>query len=49
MKTLSRDAMALLVTLVLSVLVIILLTPVGFETRPQSALKIFGTSRLVLR
>ena len=42
MKKLSRDTMALLVTLVLSVLVIILLTPIGFETRPQSALKIFG-------
>src|SRR6266481_6644277 len=39
---LSRDAMALFVVLLVCVLVIILLTPIGFETRPQSDLKTFG-------
>ena len=34
--------MALAVALVVNVLVIILLTPVGFETRPPSALKTLG-------
>lgn len=42
MKKLSRDTMALLVALVACVLVIILLTPIGFETRPQSDLKTIG-------
>jgi amino acid transporter len=41
-KKLSRDTMALLVALVVCVLVIILLTPIGFETRPQSDLKTLG-------
>src|SRR5256885_16884857 len=39
---LSRDAMALFVVLLVCVLVIILLTPIGFETRPQSALMTLG-------
>jgi len=34
--------MALVVALVVNVLLIILLTPLGFETRPQSALKLVG-------
>ena len=42
MKKLSRDATALLVALVVCVVVIILLTPIGFETRPQSDLKTVG-------
>ena len=42
MKKLSTDAMALLVALVICVLVIILLTPIGFETRPQSDLESLG-------
>jgi uncharacterized membrane protein YhaH (DUF805 family) len=36
--TLSRAAWALAVVLVADVVVILLLTPIGFETRPQSAL-----------
>src|SRR2546430_16280222 len=39
---LSRDAMALFVVLLVCVLVIILLTPIGFETRPQSDLMTLG-------
>ena len=39
---LSRGATALLVVLALTVVVIILLTPLGLETRPTSALKPFG-------
>ncbi len=42
MKKLSTDAMALLVALVVCVVVIILLTPIGFESRPQSDLKTVG-------
>ena len=42
MKKLSRDATALLVALVVCVVVMILLTPIGFETRPQSDLKTVG-------
>lgn len=34
--------MTLFVVLLVTVLVIILLTPIGFETRPQSDLKTFG-------
>jgi uncharacterized membrane protein YhaH (DUF805 family) len=41
-KKLSGDATTLLVALVVCVLVIILLTPIGSETRPQSDLKTFG-------
>jgi uncharacterized membrane protein YhaH (DUF805 family) len=41
-KKLHRDSMALLVSSVICVIVIILLTPIGFETRPQSDLKTFG-------
>src|SRR2546428_11233602 len=39
---LTIDAMALFVVFVLCVLVIILLTPIGFETRPQSDLMTLG-------
>jgi uncharacterized membrane protein YhaH (DUF805 family) len=44
---LSRSATALLVLLALTVVVIILLTPLGFETRPSSDLKPFGYAALV--
>jgi len=39
---LSRNAIALAVALVVNVLLIILLTPLGFETRPPSDLKPIG-------
>jgi uncharacterized membrane protein YhaH (DUF805 family) len=44
---LSRSATALLVVLALTVVVVILLTPLGFETRPSSDLKPFGYAALV--
>ena len=39
---LSRSALALAVALVVNVVLIILLTPLGFETRPASDLKTVG-------
>jgi hypothetical protein len=39
---LSRNAMALAVVLVVNVLLVILLTPLGFETRPATDLKTVG-------
>ena len=39
---LSRYALALAVALVMNVLLVILLTPMGFETRPPTALKTVG-------
>ena len=39
---LSRTAMLLAAVMIVNVVVIILLTPIGFETRPQSDLKTLG-------
>jgi len=39
---LSRNVMALAVALVVNVLLVILLTPLGFETRPATDLKTVG-------
>jgi hypothetical protein len=39
---LSRKAIMLAVVMILNVVIIILLTPIGFETRPISALKTLG-------
>jgi uncharacterized membrane protein YhaH (DUF805 family) len=39
---LSRNAMALAVALVVNVLLVILLTPLGFESRPATELKTVG-------
>ena len=39
---LSRLVIVLAIVMVVNVVVIILLTPIGFETRPQSALKPLG-------
>jgi hypothetical protein len=39
---LSRNALALAVALVVNVLLVILLTPLGFETRPATELKTVG-------
>jgi hypothetical protein len=39
---LSRNALALAIALVVNVLLVILLTPLGFETRPATDLKIVG-------
>ncbi len=39
---LSRNVMALAVALVVNVVLVILLTPVGFETRPPTDLKTVG-------
>jgi hypothetical protein len=39
---LSRSAMALAVALVVNVLLVILLSPLGFETRPSTDLKTVG-------
>ena len=39
---LSRNVMALAVALVVNVVLVILLTPLGFETRPPTALKTVG-------
>src|SRR6266540_4360914 len=40
--TLSRNVLALAVALVVNVLLVILLTPLGFETRPPNDLKTVG-------
>ena len=42
MMKLSRNAMALAVVLVVNVLLVILLTPLGFESRPATDLKTGG-------
>jgi hypothetical protein len=39
---LSRNVLALIVVLVVNVLLVILLSPLGFETRPPADLKIVG-------
>jgi cation transport ATPase len=38
----SRDAIILAIVMIVNVVIIILLTPIGFETRPQSHLKTLG-------
>ncbi len=38
----SRNAIILAIVMIVNVVIVILLTPVGFETRPISALKTFG-------
>lgn len=38
----SRNAIILAIVMVVNVVIIILLTPIGFETRPQSHLKTLG-------
>ncbi len=44
---LSRNVIMLAIVMIVNVLIIILLTPVGFETRPQSDLKTFGYFAIV--
>jgi hypothetical protein len=44
---LSRDIIILAIVMIVNVLVIILLTPIGFETRPQSDLKTLGYIAIV--
>jgi uncharacterized membrane protein YhaH (DUF805 family) len=39
---LSRNVIIFAIVMVVNVVIIILLTPIGFETRPQSDLKTFG-------
>lgn len=39
---LSRNAIMLAIVMIVNVVIIILLTPIGFETRPISALKTLG-------
>ena len=39
---LSRNAIILAIVMIVNVVIIILLTPIGFETRPISALKTLG-------
>jgi hypothetical protein len=39
---LSRNAIILALVMIVNVVIIILLTPIGFETRPTSALKTLG-------
>ena len=39
---LSRNAIILTIVMIVNVVIIILLTPIGFETRPTSALKTLG-------
>ena len=41
-KQLSRNAIILTIVMIVNVVIIILLTPIGFETRPISALKTLG-------
>jgi len=41
-KKLSRNAIILTIVMIVNVVIIILLTPIGFETRPISALKTLG-------
>jgi hypothetical protein len=38
----SKNAIMLAIVMIVNVVIIILLTPIGFETRPQSDLKILG-------
>jgi hypothetical protein len=38
----SRNAIILAIVMIVNVVIIILLTPIGFETRPQSHLKTLG-------
>ena len=44
---LNRNVIMLAIVMVVNVLIIILLTPLGFETRPQSDLKPFGYIAIV--
>ncbi len=44
---LNRNVIMLAIVMIVNVLIIILLTPLGFETRPQSDLKIFGYIAIV--
>ena len=44
---LNRNVIMLAIVMVVNVLIIILLTPLGFETRPQSDLKTFGYIAIV--
>jgi hypothetical protein len=39
---LSKNTIILAIVMIVNVVIIILLTPIGFETRPISALKMFG-------
>ena len=39
---LNRNVILLAIVMIVNVLIIIFLTPLGFETRPQSDLKLFG-------
>src|SRR5664279_1673136 len=43
----SRNAIILAIVMIANVVIIILLTPIGFETRPISALKTFGYIAIV--
>lgn len=45
---LTRVALTLLVALVITVVVVVLLTPLGFETRPTSDLKSFGYAAIAV-
>ena len=44
---LSRNVIMFAIVMIVNVLIIILLTPLGFETRPQSDLKTFGYIAIV--
>ena len=44
---LNRNVIMLVIVMIVNVLIIILLTPLGFETRPQSDLKPFGYIAIV--
>lgn len=44
---LNRNVIMLAIVMIVNVLIIILLTPLGFETRPQSDLKIVGYIAIV--
>jgi hypothetical protein len=44
---LSRNAIILAIVMIANIVIIILLTPIGFETRPISALKTFGYIAIV--
>jgi uncharacterized membrane protein YhaH (DUF805 family) len=44
---LNRNVVLLVIVMIVNVLIIILLTPLGFETRPQSDLKSFGYIAIV--
>ncbi len=43
----NRNVILLAIVMIINVLIIILLTPLGFETRPQSDLKPFGYIAIV--